>query len=476
MKEHSWLFTKKRGEHRTDSQLVGLTAELVFSAVCILAGALGLIWLGWFYVIPEWKIHSRYEETECVLADFRISPRTVLGDRPVVKEPVDAPSIFEDESSFHAETSENAEKKETGPVLGLPFKEIYYLPEMQLKYFADGAERTVWTPVFDSVTRFSKFSTEKSAEEFLGKWKIGETHTCLTDPEDPDQVVFIPDWQWENFLALIIPGSLVFIGIGIGIHALTAPRYSVSKERNALHGVFRPQQERERSPSGEFPNVPDIREIIDSPGIQLAYRLPVLDSPAWALFIQTFVALLWGTGCIGFLVLTAFNFREDGAWLQLCYLMPFLAVGVWLVGHTYIQLRNATCVGSTLLEIEKFPIFPGRPVRLFLSQGGSKKLAWINVVLVCEEEVVFTHGTNTRREKQRVYQRLIFGEEAASAAHGTTFDAEFLLEIPAEAMHSFVSAHNQVCWRVIVQGKLDRLPMFERSFPIIVYPAREEEK
>ncbi|MBQ4142353.1 MAG: hypothetical protein IJD43_02650 [Thermoguttaceae bacterium] len=473
MKEHSWLFTKKRGEHRTDSQRVGLAAELAFSAVCILAGAAGLIWLMTFYVIPEWKIHSQYKEVDCTLVAVRCLPRTILGNRPILQETVEDPSNFEKEYFSREGEAKKTEKTELVPNLGLHFQEIYYLPEMQLKYSAGGAERTVWTLVFDSVTRFSKFPTEESAEEFLKNWKVGERYDCLIDPKDPDQVVFIQDWQWENFLALIVPASLVFIGVGIGIHALTAPRYSVSKERNAFYAAFRPQVDGECSFGDEFPYVPDVREIIDSPGIRLAYRLPILDSPAWVLFIQTLVVLLWGMGCVGFLVLTALNFRENGAWLLFCYLIAFLAVGVWLVGHTYVQLRNATAV--TLLEIEPFPIVPGTPARLFLSQSGRRLLSWINVILVCEEEVVFTHGTNTRREKQRVYQRLIFGDHGIPMTDKSAFEAEFLLDVPSTAMHSFVSEHNQICWRVIVQGKLSGIPMFERSFPIIVCPPQEVE-
>ena len=55
------------------------------------------------------------------------------------------------------------------------------------------------------------------------------------------------------------------------------------------------------------------------------------------------------------------------------------------------------------------------------------------------------------------------------------FDVEFPLEIPNEAMHSFVSPHNQINWRLIVQGKVGKFPMFERVFPLIVYPEIQKE-
>ena len=131
-------------------------------------------------------------------------------------------------------------------------------------------------------------------------------------------------------------------------------------------------------------------------------------------------------------------------------------------------------MGPTIAEISSFPLFPGQQVQVFLSQGGECPLQWLNVVLICEEEAVFTHGTNTRREKLRIYQRLIFGEERVDITPACAFDVEFPLEIPKEAMHSFLSPHNQINWRLIVQGKVGKFPMFERVFPLIVYPEIQE--
>ncbi|MBQ6106796.1 MAG: hypothetical protein IJK97_01195, partial [Thermoguttaceae bacterium] len=86
MKDRSWLYTKKRGNHRTDSRLVGIIVEFAFAAFCILAGAIGMLWLLFFSVFPEWKIHERYEKTICTVLDSRIVPRTILGNQPLPDE------------------------------------------------------------------------------------------------------------------------------------------------------------------------------------------------------------------------------------------------------------------------------------------------------------------------------------------------------------------------------------------------------
>lgn len=490
MKDHSWLLAKKRGNHRTDSQLLGIITEFSFAAFCVLAGLIGLIWLCVFFVFPEWKIHERYEKTICTLVDCRISPRTVLNDKPINQD-VDIPSIFEDsegiapidDGNVSIVTPQNTETEDSlftrfdVNSLRANLQEIYYLPEMQLKYRVDGVERTNWTSSFGSITRSSRFPTPESAQEFLEKWQKEKHYYCLFNPQNPDEVVIMRDWQLENFFALIIPSSLLLLGIAIGIHALTAPRFGGSKEKKAAQHIPPKCPESIIFPKKNMPGIPPFDEILDSQGSQLPYRLRMIDSPIWTLLILAIVSLAWNAGCITFLTITACTFLQKlEDWLMLLYLLPFLGIGIWLLSHTYIQLRNAAAAGQTIAEISQFPLLPGKQVCLYLSQGGMKKLQWFNVILVCEEEAVFTHGTNTRREKQRVYQKQIFGEEALELANGQPFEIDLPLEIPHDAMHTFVSPHNQINWRIIVQGKSGKYPMFERSFPLTVCPELPEVK
>ena len=76
MKEHSWLYTKKRGNLRTDSRLLGIIVEFAFAVFCVLAGVIGMLWLLFFSVLPEWRIHERYEKTVCTLLDSSQDYRT----------------------------------------------------------------------------------------------------------------------------------------------------------------------------------------------------------------------------------------------------------------------------------------------------------------------------------------------------------------------------------------------------------------
>lgn len=452
---------------------MGIIVEFAFAAFCILAGAIGMLWLLFFSVFPEWKIHERYEKTICTVLDSRIVPRTILGNQPLPDE-TEAPSLFED--TPNEKGTEPKRGKFSVKKFRSNLQDVYYLPEMQLKYSVDGVERTNWTSNFGAIARSSRFATRENAQKFLDQWQKDKNYDCLFNPENPDQVVIMRGWHWENFLALTIPASLIVMGLGVMLHALTVPRIGGSKELAAVQTLARNRFENEQVQEENFPYIPSVNDIMDSPGIRLSYRLPMIDSPAWTLGVLAAVTLTWNVGCVLFLTIFVFSFPGTFAdWLRFCYMIPFLGVGIWLLIHTMIEFRNTTVVGPTIAEISEFPLIPGRPVRIFLSQGGEFPLQWLNVVLICEEEAVFTHGTNTRREKLRIYQRLIFGEERVDITPDCAFDVEFPLEIPNEAMHSFVSPHNQINWRLIVQGKVGKFPMFERVFPLIVYPEIQKE-
>ena len=451
---------------------MGIIVEFAFAVFCVLAGVIGMLWLLFFSVLPEWRIHERYEKTVCTLLDSRIVPRTVLGNHPLPEE-TETPSLFED--APNEKDSEPKRSKFNVKNLRSKLQDVYYLPEMQLKYSVNGVERTNWTSNFGALARSSRFATRESAQVFLGQWTKGKNYYCLFNPEAPDQVVMMRGWHWENFFALTIPVSLIFMGLGMMLHALTVPRIGGSKELAAVQTLTRNRLENDQVPEEKFPFIPSVGDIMDSPGIRLPYRLPMIDSPAWTLGVLAAVTLTWNAGCVIFLTIIACSFLQTFAdWLLFFYLFPFLGVGPWLFVHTFVEFRNATMVGPTIAEISSFPLIPGQQVRVFLSQGGERPLQWLNVVLICEEEAVFTHGTNTRREKLRIYQRLIFGEERVDITPDCAFDVEFPLEIPNEAMHSFISPHNQINWRLIVQGKVGKFPMFERVFPLIVYPEIQE--
>ena len=100
------------------------------------------------------------------------------------------------------------------------------------------------------------------------------------------------------------------------------------------------------------------------------------------------------------------------------------------------------------------------------------KVRWLKVLLVCDERATFPQGTDPRTEVHRVHQQTVFRRRKFDINRDAPFEADFTVTVPAGAMHSFISPHNRVEWSLVVRGRVARWPIFERTFPLYVYPRR----
>ena len=271
---------------------------------------------------------------------------------------------------------------------------------------------------------------------------------------------------------VLVLSSLAIIG-GVGV-LRTALRLSFSAERrsamarqaNALDLV------REAVPQPkDFPTLPWHEGLTNSPGTELAYRLPATNKGPWRLLAMTIFALLWNAmACVLLVVaMRGWLLGEFDGFLA-TVLLPFLTIGG---GSVYVVLRQIWIdagMGPTSLEICSLPLLPGKPYRVHLSQSGHLAVKSLSLWLVCEEDVTYTRGTDIRREtrtalSQRLHESADFQIEPAMP-----FRVDCELAIPPRAMHSFQSDHNAVRWWLVVRGLPAYWPQFERRFPIVVYP------
>jgi hypothetical protein len=222
----------------------------------------------------------------------------------------------------------------------------------------------------------------------------------------------------------------------------------------------------------KYPYIPDSSEITSSPGTRLAYRLPLAHSPGWTLFGLLVACIAWNGAVSVFVVMDVRSFVAGAPdWLMTLFIVPFLAVGIALVVVFARLLRFAAGIGPTLVEISDHPLLPGNCYRLFLSQSGNLRLKSIEVSLICEEEAVFRQGTNARTESREVFRQSLHVGAGAIIRPNEPLEAECDMPIPGEAMHSFRASHNQVQWKLIVQGEIVGWRSFQRSFPVVVRPS-----
>jgi hypothetical protein len=419
-------FHKKRGHRRTVTRAGGRLGEAVFFASLLVVGIVGLFagirWL----VIPEWRVNHGFLRTECTVISKQV----------------------------------HEVQREKG---------YSYAPQVHVEYQVGNDTHRSWA--YD--IHQTSMSTADEAQAALARFEDGRHYPCWYDPADPNYAVLVRGYQWWIWLVFLIPASFLAIGIGGLTYALL--HWGKSAERRAATTRTGPAQELLELPSEfdpEFPQVPDGSEITSSPGTRLAYRLPLSGSPGWMLFGLLAAALAWN-GALSYFIYVAVRRTIAGNpdWMLIVFIMPFLAVGAILAIIFVRQLLYTTGIGPTLLEITEHPLIPGESYRLFVSQSGNLTMQSIAMTLVCEEEAVFRQGTNARTETRQVYESTVLEKEGLIVKPGEPFEEETNLEIPASAMHSFRSLHNELRWKIVVQGVVVGRYTFRRTFPVVVRPA-----
>jgi hypothetical protein len=291
--------------------------------------------------------------------------------------------------------------------------------------------------------------------------------THLARPE-PGRFALGVGW----WLMVLVTASSIVLGAGGLIWAVLGIGTSVER-RGALarqavdsdivrSAVPRPQN---------FPTLPAIDGLTDSPGIELAYRLPSSQTPAWQLLAVTIFTMLWNLViCILTVSVASAHVAGRHEWIVTALLVPCWAVSYWSV-RTFLQLLvQNSGMATTTVEISDLPLAPGREYQAVVAQHGRARMRSLALSLVCEEEATFTQGTDVRREIREVYRQLLWKRDDFQLAAGQPFREACSFHVPQAAMHSFQSPHNAVRWKLVVRGEAAAWPVFERDFPLVVYP------
>jgi hypothetical protein len=226
-----------------------------------------------------------------------------------------------------------------------------------------------------------------------------------------------------------------------------------------------------------LPAVPSYTAVTDSPGVRLAYRLPLDAASGWMSVTMAAVCIIWNTLVVLFVyrVYQQHVSGDPSRWLLTWLIVPFVLAGGWTLVALVRQILLEIIIGTTRVEVSAHPFYPGGTFQGFVSQTGRLHVRWFQVQVVCEEQAIYQQGTDTRRTSSRVYRATTFSQRKFDITPQQAFEAVFDFTIPETAMHSFVSGHNGVIWTIVVRGRMRRWGDFERRFPIYVYPVRVSE-
>jgi hypothetical protein len=233
-----------------------------------------------------------------------------------------------------------------------------------------------------------------------------------------------------------------------------------------LLGLLSGWRQRRRAPV-RLPDTPWLPAFQLAPGQSLAVALE--RTGASSLASQALMVVVWN-GAVAFTARMFWSDVRRGAIIALLVLSAFGIMGVWtlfvFVRECLVSLR----VPETRVELSRVALRPGDAFEVMVSQGGWFHLTEIRVRLVCEEEVEYEEGTNTRTERVVVADAMLERQTDVDVGGGRPWSVRLRASLSEDAMHSFRSHHNCVTWKLIVAGALRAWPDFEREYVLPVVP------
>ncbi len=418
------FYEKKRGHRRTVPQRFGSVGEALFFGFFLCVGCAALWAMLGLLIVPEWRANRQFVETTGTVTSKQIG------------------------EANHGDGAR-------------------YWPEIEVEYRIDG--RTYRDVTYD-ISSIPSASREQ-VEAKLDLFQVGEIYPCWYDPMNPSRVVLVRGYSGWLYLVLLVPVSfiaistrrLVLIWLNWGT---SAERRAAMTKRAAEFDLF------EGTTHDVLPTVPSNADGTNSPGTRLAYRLPIDAAPRWMLFAVLTACLIWnGVASVFVVMAVRTHLKHQPDWLMTLLSIPFTLIGLTLVYYLYRQFRLMTRIGSTRIEISHHPLFPGGEYDVFVSQAGHLAMNSLQVFLVCEEQATYRQGTDTRTDVRSVYQEPVLTAQQFEIVPAKPFESPCRVCIPAAAMHSFKSDHNEIGWKLLVRADDVRGRDYQRAFPVIVHPA-----
>jgi hypothetical protein len=423
------LLLKKRGGRRTGGQKVGHWSEVLLSVLLMVVGGTMLTLHVKNVLVPEME-YARdvqgFEPGRCRIVDTAISYDT---------SPIGAPK--------------------------------YALNILASRLEGDKELPAVWME-----RGAGDFSPSRSDAEILEeRYAVGTEHPCWYDPADPQRLVMGRSFGWWPWPVALIPASLLAVGIWGIVAALM--QVSTSAERRSMVTVRAMRLDPRRDAAGHLSStLPAYDTDVESPGIRYAHRLPSTGPGAWRMAGLFFVCAVWNTLLAYFLYAVSLRqVQDESVWFALGLVVVLGVVGVWLAFHLVRELWDRRGIGMTQLELAELPLAVGGNTEGYLLQQGQMQLTSLVLRLVMEEVANYQQGTNSQTAVERVYEKEIRRWRGLDVAHGLPFEADFVAEIPSNAMHSFRAPHNEICWLLEVRGMTTRQQEIVKRFPLCVLPA-----
>ena len=181
--------------------------------------------------------------------------------------------------------------------------------------------------------------------------------------------------RWWPWLILSVPVSLVAAG-SVGVAMTLLSTQSSPERRSSLQRrVARAAGGRDTGNTPREFALPPTEGVNDSPGVRLAFRLPMDGAEGWRVLGMAIACALWNALAAVFVFQLTGGVLSVGGRIGISALAiaPLAATGAWL---TYSLLRDARTsggIGVTRIEIDKHPLRPGDRCEAALIRPGDAR-------------------------------------------------------------------------------------------------------
>jgi hypothetical protein len=313
-------------------------------------------------------------------------------------------------------------------------------------------------------SRYSFFGGSSSGRagkaEIVRAHPVGAEVACWVDPERRNEAVLVRGLTPIAFAAAI---PLAFLVAGLVMIAL-------GRRRRARRSRLKQQLARGASDlSPDDPVLEVLPHFESTPG-------PVVlasESSRWGRLLGMTAMTLFWNGIVAVFAWQAWEGFERGRpdWFLVLFLVPFLLAGVgFCLGIVYrlLALRNP----RPKLVASAATAHPGGGLELRWELAGAVgRLSRLRIALVGREQATYQVGTRTHTATETFLEETVVELPAPMCQ----LPGQATVAIPATAMHSFESAHNQIQWRLELVGEVERWPDVAETYPLVVLPRVDDD-
>ena len=302
---------------------------------------------------------------------------------------------------------------------------------------------------------FSGFSSSgySGKKEVVDRYPPGSQATCFVNPREPEEAVL-----HRGATRVLWWGLFPLPFIAIGTLAFLPSRFLPGKQTKG--GPIK-DTAGSRFASRETTSK-HLQGALDGP-----VELKVSTSPVAKLLWMVFAALFWN-GLVSVFVWNAWKGFERGRpeWFLVIFLIPFVLVGLGLVGavlHAFLNLFNPRI--NMTVSSSAVPL-GGNLDAQWRFRGNVRRLRNLRISLEGAERATYRRGTNTATD-EHIFARIPIIETAEVAA---ITGGSARITIPEDLMHSFKASNNEIVWKLKVNGDIPRFPDVSEEFAFTVLP------